>query len=85
VLISKEYRRVVTHICSVSKSTVKGILKQRPNFNDVDNTDISNSELKMKVTRTTHFVLLYYIDITHPFAQIFMIVQLIILFYSFLL
>jgi len=25
----------------------------------------------MKVTRTTRFVLLYYIDIAHTFAQIF--------------
>jgi len=42
----------------------------RPNLNDVDNTDISNSRIKnemtritrlsiMKVTRTTRFVLLY--------------------------
>jgi len=26
----------------------KGMLDRRPNLNDVDNTDISNSELKMK-------------------------------------
>jgi len=50
------------------------MLDRRPNLNDVDNTDISNLELKMtrvtrlsimKVTRTTRFVLLYYTDIAH--------------------
>jgi len=60
------------------------MLYRRPNLNDVDNTDISNSELKMemiritrlsimKVTRTTCFVLLYYTDIAHTHSHKFFV------------
>jgi len=35
-------------VYSFQSVIVKGMLNRQPNLNDVDNTDISNSKLKMK-------------------------------------
>jgi len=51
--------------------SIKGMLARRPNSNDVDNTDTSNSELKVKVTKTTFCIVLLYRYRTHTIAQIF--------------
>jgi len=55
--------------------SIKRMLDRLPNLNDVDNTNISNSEQKNKMTRITQgllimkvtkrFVLLYYTGIAH--------------------